>query len=254
MIRLIHGNCLVEMKSIPDKSVDMCLTSPPYDSLRKYSGLPLEVFQKIALELYRIILPGGVIVWVVADATIKGSESGTSFRQALYFKDIGFNLHDTMIYYAEKPPLTHNRYEQKFEYMFVLSKGRPKTFNPIMEPCKYAGQTKGMTFRHDGENLAPAHKKGPVKEMKIRGNVWTYKVGKHHSTKDSIAFQHPAIFPEQLASDHIQSWSNVNDVIFDPFMGSGTTGKMAKNLGRKFIGIEKEEKYFEIAKQRINLP
>lgn len=251
MIELHHGDCLEILKTIPDGSIDLTVTSPPYDSLRNYDGLPFDNFQICAQELLRVTKAGGVVVWVVGDSTVKGSESGTSFKQALYFKEIGFNLHDTMIYHAEKPPLTHNRYEQKFEYMFVISNGRPKTFNGLREPSIYAGQTKGMTFRHDGENLAKAHTPGPVKETKLRGNVWKYNVGKHHSTKDKIAFDHPAIFPESLARDHIISWSNEGDTVLDPFLGSGTTGKMAKILNRKFIGIEKDAHYFEIAKSRV---
>jgi DNA modification methylase len=249
-LQLLKGDCLDLMPwLVSDESVDLTVTSPPYDSLRAYEGLPFEKFKKVAEEIYRVTKKGGVVVWVVGDATVKGSETGTSFRQALYFKECGFNLHDTMIYHAGKPPLTHNRYEQKFEYMFVLSKGRPKTFNGLRESSKHAGRTNSMTFRHDGMTLAPAHKKGTVSETKLRGNVWTFKVGGGHMTKDKI--NHPAIFPESLANDHLLSWSNPGDTVFDPFLGSGTTGKMAIALKRKFIGIEKEEEYFEIAKKRI---
>ena len=250
--KLLLGDCLDVLKSIESLSVDLTVTSPPYDSLRSYEGLPFDKFKMVAEELFRVTKPGGVVVWVVGDATVKGSETGTSFKQALYFKEIGFNLHDTMIYFKEGPPLTHNRYEQKFEYMFVLSRGKPKTFNPIFEPCIYAGQNKGMTFRHTGNELGKAHTPGPVKDLKRRGNVWRYNVGKHHSTKDDFAFQHPAIFPERLAADHITSWSNVGDTVLDPFMGSGTTGKEALKLNRRFIGIELDAGYFDIAKRRID--
>ena len=250
-IKLILGDCIQRLKDIPDNSVDLTVTSPPYDDLRNYAAFSFEQFIVVSNELFRLTKSGGIVVWVVGDQTIKGSESGTSFKQALYFKEVGFNIHDTMIYHAEKPPLTHRRYEQKFEYMFVLSKGRPNTFNPIMEPCKYAGQTRRMTLRHNGSDLEPAHNNGLVKEFKIKGNIWTYKVGKHKSTKYADAFKHPAIFPELLAEDHIKSWSNQGDTVLDPFMGSGSTGVAAKNLGREFIGIEMNEEYFEIAKKRI---
>jgi DNA modification methylase len=130
--KIICGDCLEVMKKIPDGSVDLVLTSPPYDNLRTYNGYNFD-FEGIAKELHRVTKDGGVIVWVVGDATIKGSETGTSFKQALYFKEIGFNLHDTMIYHKNNyPPLTHNRYEQCFEYMFVFSKRYLKSFNPIM--------------------------------------------------------------------------------------------------------------------------
>jgi DNA modification methylase len=237
------------------ESVDLILTSPPYDNLRTYAGTnewTFDAFKKTAKALFTVLKKGGVIVWVVSDATHKGSETGSSFKQALYFKHIGLNLHDTMIYQSEKPPLTHNRYEQKFEYMFILSKGSPKTFNPIMLPCKYAGANNSLSFRHDGDKLEKAHTKGKVKDTKIKGNVWFYDTGKHKTTKYLKAHEHPAIFPDKLAEDHILSWSNEGDTVLDPFMGSGTTGEQALRLGRKFVGIEVHRPYFDIAKERIN--
>jgi len=245
-----QGDCLELMKEIPDSHIDLTVTSPPYDNLRSYKGYNFN-FEDTAKELFRITKIGGVVVWVVGDATIKGSETGTSFKQALYFKEIGFNLHDTMIYRSEKPPLTHNRYEQKFEYMFIITKGKPKTFNPIMEKCKYAGSNPMGTFRHTGEETMKAHKQTRVKDYKIKGNIWEYMTGFQQTTKDKIAFQHPAVFPEKLANDHIISWSNPGDLVFDPMMGSGTTGKMAVLNNRKFIGFEISEEYCEIAKERI---
>ena len=85
------------MARMPDGFIDLTVTSPPYDNLRAYSGYSFD-FEAVAKELYRVTKQGGVVIWVVGDATIKGSETGTSFRQALFFKEIGFNLHDTMIY------------------------------------------------------------------------------------------------------------------------------------------------------------
>lgn len=208
-------------------------------------------FETIARELYRITKPGGVVVWVVADQTRDYSESGTSFRQALFFKEIGFNLYDTMIYASEKPPSTHRRFQQKFEFMFIFSKGRPKTFNPIMEPCTNAGQVpKRRTVRNIQGQLGGFRQPKPIKATKIRGNIWTYATGAR-AGEDKIAHQHPAIFPEKLAEDHILSWSNPGDTVLDPFLGSGTTGKMALKNGRKFIGIEKSDEYMEIARKRI---
>lgn len=249
--KIIQGDCSEKMKQLPDDSIDLTVTSPPYDTLRKYNGYSFP-FEDIAKELYRVTKPGGVVVWVVGDKTDKGSETGTSFKQALYFKQLGFNLHDTMIYASDKPPLTHNRYEQKFEYMFVFSKGKPKTFNPIMEESKYAGSSKkARTFRHTGEELQETHQKGEVKSHKIKGNIWTYSTGYQKSTKDKIAFKHPAIFPEQLVYDHITSWSNEGDVVLDCFMGSGTTAKMSRLSKRNFIGFEISNEYIEIAKERL---
>lgn len=249
-------NCIEGMKMLPNNYIDLVITSPPYDDLRSYKGCKwnFEIFKKIANELYRVVKNGGVVVWVVGDKTKNGSETGTSFKQALYFKEIGFNLHDTMIYSSDKPPLNHNRYEQKFEYMFILSKGKIKTFNPIKEECKYAGSNKrARTFRHDGENLSETHIKGEVKKEKIRGNIWHYSTGYNKSTKDKIAFKHPAIFPEKLAEDHILSWSNEGDIIMDIFAGSGTTRKMCKLNNRNYIGFEIAQEYVDIDDERNNI-
>ena len=261
MIDLRQGDCLEVMKSIPDGSVDLTVTSPPYDNLRTYNGnndqWSADVWQKVIAELYRITKDGGVVVWVVGDATIKGSETGTSFKQALHAMQCGFRLHDTMIYHKNALPKNHKRYEQDFEYMFVWAKGAPKTFNAIRIPCKYpekgtARQNSYFSITDEVNRSARSGKKrNPVKEDKIKGNIWYMPTGKGHSTAYAAAFKHPAIFPEQLANDHILSWSNPNDVVFDCFMGSGTTGVVAKNLGRDFIGIELDADYFEIAKDRI---
>jgi DNA modification methylase len=248
-IKLYNGDCLEVMKDIPDNSIDLTVTSPPYDNLRTYNGY-LWDFENIAKELFRITKKGGVVVWVVGDQTIKGSETGTSFKQALYFMELGFNLHDTMIYAKENyVPLTHNRYEQEFEYMFVFSKGKPKTFNPIKVACKYAGtETWGKPSFHktNSSGLVSVDKK-KINDTKIKGNIFYYRTGKVKN--NGITF--PAPFPEQLAKDHIISWSNENDIVLDPFMGSGTTGKVCKLLNRNFIGIEISKEYMEIAKERI---
>ncbi len=255
-IQLMQGDCLERMKEIPSGSVDLTVTSPPYDNLRSYNGNNAEwsdnVWAECIQELYRVTKFGGVVVWVVADATIKGSETGSSFRQALWAMDCGFNLHDTMIYKKEGPPLTHNRYEQKFEYMFVFSVGKPNTFNGLREPSKYAGDSrKSKTMRQDSDSLSSRCAKGTVSATKLKGNVFEYFAG-YDSSKGKERHKHPATFPDQLANDHISSWSNEGDVVFDPFLGSGTTGVAAKNLNRDFIGIELDETYFNIAKERIN--
>ena len=256
MIELLNGDCLEELKKIPDGSVDLTVTSPPYDNLRTYNGNNAlwgeHVWKAVIQDLFRVTKQGGVVVWVVGDATIKGSETGTSFKQALWAMECGFNLHDTMIYSADKPPRKSNRYEQKFEYMFVWSKDKPKTINLLHEPCKNAGKTRmGFSFRTAGKELSKRQYTEFVAPTKIIGNIWHIACGYGKSTSDKIAFQHPAIFPEKLAHDHIISWSNEGDTVLDPFMGSGTTGKMAKQLGRNFIGIELGKDYFEIAKKRI---
>lgn len=254
MIDLRQGDCLEVMKDIPDESIDLIVTSPPYDDLRNYNNTlnwNYEVFKKIANEIYKKMKPGGVVIWVVADKTNNGSETGTSFRQALYFKEIGFNIHDTMIYRKiNYIPLTHNRYEQEWEYMFCFSKGKPKTFNPIKIPCKYAGTEtwgKSSFYKTDEDNLTQTAKK-KVNETKIKGNIFEYRVGSTQTGK----IKHPAVFPLQLAEDQIFSWSKENDIVLDPFMGSGTTGVACRELNRNFIGIELDENYYKIACERIN--
>ena len=246
--KIYNEDCLDTMARMPDGFIDLTVTSPPYDNLRKYSGYSFN-FEAIAKELYRVTKQGGVVVWVVGDATVKGSETGTSFKQALYFKEIGFNLHDTMIYAKNVYiPLTHNRYEQQFEYMFVLSKGKPSTFNAIKQPCKTAGNKKDHKFnKHYEGSYSMRNRDGfaVVKAEKQKPNIWFYNVASNDKTK------HNAPFPEQLANDHIISWSNEGDLVYDPFMGSGTTAKMAILSNRKFIGSEISKEYCEIVEKRI---
>jgi len=250
--KIYNENCLETMGKMPDNFIDLTVTSPPYDNLRDYKGYSFP-FEEIAKELYRVTKEGGVVVWVVGDATIKGSETGTSFKQALYFKEIGFNLHDTMIYYKDsfqKP--SHSRYWSCMEYMFVFSKGKPKAHNLICDrKNKQSGKkTSGKTVRN-ADGTTSKRKDVLINEYGRRTNVWTYKVGYMKSTSDKIAYQHSAIFPEQLANDHIISWSNEGDLVYDPFMGSGTTAKMAILNNRKYIGSEISEDYIKIIKTRI---
>lgn len=248
---IYNENNLDTMARMPDGFVDLTVTSPPYDSLRKYNGYSFD-FESVAKELYRVTKPGGVVVWVVGDATVRGSETGTSFRQALYFMECGFSLHDTMIYAKNNYiPLTHNRYEQQFEFMFILSKGKPKTFNPTKKENLQVGAIKGGTFRQKKDEKGKRHKDIGVKKFSIRPNVWFYNVGMANSTKDRTAFDHPAIFPEALANDHIISWSNEGDMVYDPFSGSGTTAKMAYLNNRRYIGSEVSEEYCEISRKRL---
>jgi DNA modification methylase len=257
---LYNQNCAECLKQFPYNCIDLIVTSPPYDNLRTYGKdidktWNFEVFKKIANELSRVIKRGGVIVWVVNDATIKGSETGTSFRQALYFKDeCKLNLHDTMIYAKNNfSNPSNNRYHQIFEYMFIFSKGKPKTFNPIKDrKNKCVGQSNwGKNTVRQKDGSLKERKKRIVNEYGMRFNIWRYITSGGIGQKDKIAYKHPATFPEQLAYDHIISWSNENDIVLDPFMGSGTVAKQSEKLNRRWIGIELNEEYCKIAKQRI---
>ena len=254
-MQLYNGDCLEVMRNIADKSVDLTVTSPPYDNLRTYNGniaqWSFDKFQQIAKELYRVTSTGGVVVWVVADATIKGSETGTSFKQALYFKEIGFNLHDTMIWNKENCAAIGalNRYESTFEYMFIFSKGKLKTANIIKDkPNKRAGEKQHGSVRLPNGDIRKTSNYGKkdIADFGRRHNVWNIFPVK--AAKDRV---HPAPFPIELANDHIISWPNEQDIILDPFMGSGTTGVACQHLNRNFIGIELDETYFNIAKERI---
>lgn len=253
-ITIFCGECSQVMSQWEADSIDLTVTSPPYDNLRTYNGYTFD-FEAIAGQLWRVTAKGGVVVWVVGDATIDGSETGTSFRQALGFMGLGFNLHDTMIYSANKPPLSHNRYEQMFEYMFVFSKGKPDKFNPIMQ----TKNDRTLEDKRDKKNYR-REKSGIFdygfinhknKNTRIKGNLWHYNVG---YTSKGTNIDHPAPFPEALARDHIISWSNPGDLVCDPMLGSGTAAKMAQHLGRRFVGCEISEEYCKIAVDRLRQP
>ena len=245
--KTICGDCLEVMKKMEDNSIDLTVTSPPYDNLRDYNGYTFD-FEGIAKELYRVTKDGGVVVWVVGDATIKGSETGTSFKQALYFKEIGFNLHDTMIWnkgcFSAVGALV-NRYAPVYEYMFILSKGYLKTFNPIKDrKTIHGGKKVNGTVRNKDGTMKSFSKEVTINEYGQRFNIWEQSPQRQRGG-------HPAPFPEKLAEDHILSWSNEGDTVLDPMCGSGTTLKMAKLNNRKFIGIEISEEYCKIAEARI---
>ena len=250
--KIICGDAIEVMRAMPSDCVDLVVTSPPYDNLRSYNGYSFN-FESMATGLFRVMKKGGVVVWVVGDQTIKGEETGTSFGQALYFKQVGFNLFDTMIYLKTPRGAVGNNktYWQTFEYMFVLSKGTPKTINLLKD--------RENKDERDGDSGTKRLSDGSLLKLKRAGyskygrrtNVWEYLIGKGHSASDNIAYQHPAIFPEKLVQDHITSWSNPGDVVFDPMCGSGTTCKMAKLNKRDFIGIDISSEYCKIAEERL---
>jgi site-specific DNA-methyltransferase (adenine-specific) len=258
---ILCGSCQTEMAKLPKESVNLTVTSPPYDNIRDYKGYCFEEedFKNIVSELYRITKKGGVVVWVVGDATMKGGETGTSFRQALGFIAGGFKLHDTMIYEKNTSSFPAQRkgkrYTQIFEYMFVFCKGKIKTGNLICDKAnKWAGHTnwgKNTQRGKDGKLVKTKNIK-PVPDFSPRNNIWRYNVGKGFNSSDKDSHKHPAIFPEKLAEDHILTWTNEGDIVLDPFMGSGTTCKMAKKNGRKYIGIDMSEEYCALAKSIID--
>ena len=234
---------------LPRECIDLVVTSPPYDDLRTYGGHSWDFFG-VAWQLKRVLKPGGVIVWVVADATKDGSETGSSMEQALHFKRLGLNLHDTMIYQTNKPPINGPRYEPCWEYMLVLSHGTPKTWNPLRENSLAPGVKNSGGMRGENGELNARTLPNTTGETKVRGNVW-YLPRSPRSDGGSERHGHPATFPDALAKAHIATWSNPGDLVLDPFSGSGTTAKAAKELGRRFLGFEINPEYCAIAERRI---
>lgn len=257
LTRIYHENCIDTLHRMPDELIDMTITSPPYDDLREYKGYHFPV-EEIAASLFHKTKVGGVVIWVVGDRTVNGDETLTSFKHAFAFKDAGFKVHDTMIY-AKNNPIpadSGKRYRQCFEYMFCFSKGQPKTFNPITQTIKQEKAFKSFRITKVGRNDL-AHDHVAPKERKVDNifyygdtEIFYYNVGTS-SAEDKIAFQHPAIFPEQLARDQVLTWTNEGDVVYDCFMGSGTTAKVAEQLKRRWLGSEVSDEYVKIAEQRL---
>ena len=244
------ADCVRFMKQkMRENIVDLTITSPPYDNLRNYNGYSFN-FEDIAQQLYRVTKTGGILIWIVGDKIHKG-KSLTSFEQGLFFQKIGFRMHDVMIYKKKNTPfMRSNAYTNCFEFMFVLAKGKPKTFNPLKQKTVRNGYEM-LTFNKKADGINKKNWK-ELKKLKTKNNIWEYAVGLGGTTSDKIAFQHPAVFPEKLAEDHILSWSNKGDIVFDPMCGSGTTCKMATLHDRKFIGVDISKTYIDIAKKRVN--
>lgn len=254
---IVCGDNVAVMETFPNDSIDLVVTSPPYDDLRTYGGHSWD-FEGVAQQLWRIVKLGGVVVWITNDKTENGGESLCSFRQALAFDEIGFSV-ETMIYGkngSPDPNQDNHRYLQSFEYMFCLVKGQKSaTFNPITSQNIWAGSKRAPSAKMQRNGVARTYGKsasGKTHEKSKLPNIWVYPTGWNLTSKDASAFQHPAPFPEQLAHDHIISWSNENDIVLDPFNGSGTTTKMARLAGRRFIGIEVNPDYCEIAQKRLS--
>jgi DNA modification methylase len=255
---ILLGDAAIVLKDFVDGCISLTVTSPPYDNLRTYGNLTFCIddfyFKGIADELYRVTKEGGILVWVVGDATVKGTETLTSFKQAIYFTDIGFKLHDTMIYQkANFAKPSFNRYHQTFEYMFILCKNHINTFNAINDrKINWAGQSRRVNHYTESNGISKRVKNRTVSRYGMRHNIWIYNnSGNLVGSEDRITSEHPATFPEQLAEDHIKSWSNEGDLILDPFAGSGTTLKAAQQLNRRWVGIEINPEYVQLAKKRL---
>ncbi len=256
---IINDNALLVLDHIPESSIDLVVTSPPYDDLRDYNDelvWNFEVFKKIAKKLYRVMKNGGTIAWVIGDKVTNKDKSLTSFKHALYFQSLGFKIYDVIIYEKTGSGPPHpNRYFNTFEYILIVTKGNIKTVNLLKDKKnKWGGKSTfaDITRREKDGSLTNKGKK-IINKFGVRTNIWKYSNGKNFSTRDAIAYQHPAIFPEKLVEDNILSWSNPGDVVLDLFGGSGTTAKIAEKHNRDWIYIEKVKKYCTLASKRINL-
>jgi DNA modification methylase len=248
---IYHSDCVALMESMEANSIDLTVTSPPYDELRDYNGYHFSI-GSIAKGLFRVTKKGGIVVWVVGDKIKNGNRSLTSFKQALFFQSVGFNVHDVMIYKKKNTPFMRtNAYTNCYEFMFVFSKGSPKTFNPLK--VKTARQGYEMMPFNKGADGINKKMLGELKPEKTRTNIWEYATGLGGTTSDRIAFKHPAVYPEKLAEDHILSWTNPGDVVFDPMCGSGTTCKMALENNRFYIGCDISKEYVELTERRLGL-
>lgn len=259
---LYKGDSAVMLSRIANESVDLVVTSPPYDNLRSYGGVGegwnFETFTSVAAQLTRVLKSGGVIVWNVIDQCVNGGYTCTSYRQVLYFTDVlGLRLHDVMVWQKPNsmPRKRGKRYQASFEPMYVFSKGEPKTFNPIMRECKYGGRAYKSTFKSNINEGRIEYKEGVTPSETVDSNVWVIPTASACETnftlKDGRQIHHTAVFPKELALRHIRTWTEEGDTVLDPFMGSGTTGLAALELGRSFIGCEQNDDYFDMASERM---
>lgn len=250
--RIYNEDCLKTMAKMPDNFIDLVVTSPPYDDLRTYNGYSFD-FEKIAKELLRVLKEGAILVWVIGDQSRDWNLTLTPERQAIRFQEIGFKAAGRFIYKKDSNMPRQGWYGNQFELKYILLKGkRPKTVNLLTEKSNHAGKIYGGGRRSKDGSYKPRPRK-PVNKVIARSNIWEYNTGFNKTTKDKIAFNHPAIFPEALAQDHILSWSNEGELVYDPFMGSGTTAKMAILNNRKWLGSEISKEYCEIANKRLDL-
>lgn len=241
------------LKSLPDDSIPLTVTSPPWDDVRIYGDGTLtpwnaNVFREVADQLWRVTAQGGVVCWHVGEQIQNGSESGTSSEQRLYFRDLGFRLWQTLIVETMAGHTHKHRYGGAIQYIFVLTKGKPKTVNLLRDrPNKHAGNVHGF-FKRDAHGKIHSQTQVVVAEYGVRGPVWKYFPRK---AKDEEARQHPAPMDETISRDLIRSFSEPGNLVLDPFAGSGTTLKWAMTFGRYYLGFEAVEEYFQLAKRRL---
>lgn len=251
---LVCCDCVEGMRALPPASVPLTVTSPPYDDLRDYGAhtWDFEKFMLVASQLWRVTMPGGALCWVVGDQIRDGGQTGSSFRQALYLKGLGFRLHNTLVIEKQLARgISKVRYGVAPEFVFVFSKGRPRSINLIRDKAnKFGGQL--MRFSTRGRDGTTSDtEKALIRPFGVRGNVWRYTTGSRVTAKERYAFQHPALMPEKLAKDLIVSWSKPGDLVLDPFGGAGTTAKMALLNHRRYLSIEAHAPYHGLAVRRL---
>ncbi|MFH1192783.1 MAG: transcriptional repressor LexA [Candidatus Jorgensenbacteria bacterium] len=253
--KIICGDTVEVMKKFPDNSVDMIITSPPYDSIRDYKGFSFNLHET-GKEIFRVLKGGGIAVMVIQDQTKNFGKSLTSFKTIIDWCDnVGFKLFETTIYrkYGAEGAWWNKRFRVDHEYMPIFLKGdRPHYFNKehLKIPSKHGGKTLtgGGTRLTNGVRINTRPIK--INPMKCRGTIWEYMTAGDGSR---LKHQHPATFPNQLPYDFINCFCPPGGIVLDPFVGSGTTTVAAKNLGRKYIGIDIAKEYCNIAERRMKL-
>ena len=247
---IVLGDCVEGMRSLPPDLVPCTVASPPYGALRHYHGNHQFDFEAAAAELWRITRPGGVVCWVVREEVVDGSESGEASEQRLFFRDLGFRLHQTIVMerYGSRAR-SPGRYGESLEYAFILAKGKPATVRLLRDRRnKTAGKLVTATHRYpDGSYRVQRYE---VDEWGYRKAVWYFAQGMHVAT-DPVARLHQAPMPEAMAEDLILSYSREGDLIFDPFAGVATTAKMALLNHRNYFGYEINAIYHARGEERL---
>ena len=264
-MKLIHGDCLEKTKDIESNSIDMIFTSPPYADRRKdtYGGKKANVYVKWFLpfvrEFKRILKPSGSFFLNIKPHTENGGRSLYVFKLVIEIvENVNFKLIDEFCWTKNAFP---GGYKGKFKnalepvYHFAKSKPSEIIFNPIACGTPMKQESIARTYRKQCGAPSNGSRMTGMNTTNIRNLELARPSNVININNVSNQFtdkqKHPATFPTGLVEFFVKSFSSESSTVLDPFMGSGTTGVVCKNLNRNFIGIEIDKEYFEIAKQRI---
>lgn len=248
------GDCVKLMKLLPDSTIDLVVTSPPYDKIRDYNGSIHFDLHKTGQEIFRVLKSGGIAVMVIQDQTKNFGKSLTSFKTIIDWCDnIGFKLFETIIYRknGSEGVWWTKRFRVDHEYMPIFLKGKkPQYFNkePLKIPSKHGGKvmTGSGSRKTNGETQKTVTR--AINFKKCRGTIWNYLMA---GDKNPLKRKHPAVFPDKIPYDFIQCFCPEEGIVLDPFAGSGSTLVMAKKLRRSFIGFDIVPEYCELARERL---